>query len=394
VPLKYTKGSKQETMERSLLLFQNSLKSEKSFVTYLKNLNYFRKFINVDSFDSMIRVPQDKLQIFLEDYIMDLKTRINPNTVPTYYFPIQTFLETNDIDLKWKKIRRLFPAKIKKTGREAWSTSEIKMMLEATTSIRNKALILVLASSGIRIGGLEEFYMRNLIDMPLQCKSLLIYEESIEEYVTFITPEASEMLEKYITQRKSDGEIITGDSPIFRTSYANGAENVKGITVRGASETIKRILEKAGLRDKNSKKRGRFDKMADHAFRKRFDTTLKSNPDIPTSQVEKMVGHQVYNDENSNTVLLDGAYNVPTSEVLFNSYKHAIPELTISDYTRVRIKESEINKQFSALQEEREKHFEEKKKWYKTILNRAKTKGEIPDWLRPVMDDMIHEFES
>jgi integrase/recombinase XerD len=236
--------------------------------------------------------------------------------------------------------------------------------------------------------------MRNLIDMPLQCKSLLIYEESIEEYVTFITPEASEMLEKYITQRKSDGEVITGDSPIFRTSYANGAGYVKGITVRGASETIKRILEKAGLRDKNSKKRGRFDKMADHAFRKRFVTTLKSNPYIPTSQVEKMVGHQVYSDEDSNTILLDGAYNVPTSEVLFNAYKHAIPELTISDYTRVKIKESEINKQFSALQEERERHFEEKKKWYKAILNRAKTKGEIPDWLRPVMDDMIQDFES
>ncbi len=56
---------------------------------------------------------------------MDLKNRINPNTVPIYYFPIQTFLETNDIDLKWKKVRRLFPAKIKKTGRESWNTTDV-----------------------------------------------------------------------------------------------------------------------------------------------------------------------------------------------------------------------------------------------------------------------------
>lgn len=375
-------------------MFQNSLKSEKSFVTYLKNLNYFRKFIKADDFDSITRIPRDKLQVFLEDYIMDLKNRINPNTVPIYYFPIQTFLETNDIDLKWKKVRRLFPAKIKKTGREAWNTDEVKMMLESTTSVRNKALILVLASSGIRIGAIEDFHMRNLIDMPLGCKSLLIYEDSIEEYVTFITPEASEMLEKYITQRKSDGETITPDSPVFRTSYANGTGKVKGITVRGASETIKRILEKAGLRDKNSKKRGRFSKMADHAFRKRFVTTLKSNPEIPTAQVEKMAGHQVYSDGDNNTILLDRAYNVPTSDVLFNAYKHAIPELTISDYTRVKIKESEINEQFSTLQEERRRHFEEKKKWYKTIIKKAQTDGKIPDWLRPVMDEMIQDFES
>jgi len=101
---------------------------------------------------------------------MDLKGRINPNTIPTYYFQIQTFLETNDIDLKWKKIRRLFPAKVKKTGREAWSTQDIKIMLGSVINIRNRALVLFLASSGIRIGAIEEIRIGNLIDMPLGCK--------------------------------------------------------------------------------------------------------------------------------------------------------------------------------------------------------------------------------
>ena len=142
-------------MERSLLLFQNSLKSEKSFVTYFKNLDFFRKFVGSEDFDSITRISQEKLQVFLEDYVMSLKGRISPNTIPTYYFPIQTFLETNDIDLKWRKIRRLFPAKVRRTGREAWSTADIKLMLSVTANIRNRALILFLASSGIRIGVLE-----------------------------------------------------------------------------------------------------------------------------------------------------------------------------------------------------------------------------------------------
>lgn len=42
-------------MERSLLLFQNSLKSEKSFGTYLRNLNLFRRFIGSEDFDSITR---------------------------------------------------------------------------------------------------------------------------------------------------------------------------------------------------------------------------------------------------------------------------------------------------------------------------------------------------
>jgi len=62
-------------MERSLLLFQNSLKSEKSFGTYFRNLNLFRRFIGSEDFDSITRTKSEKLQIFLEDYIMDLKGR-------------------------------------------------------------------------------------------------------------------------------------------------------------------------------------------------------------------------------------------------------------------------------------------------------------------------------
>ncbi len=375
-------------------MFQNSLKSEKSFETYYKNLNLFRRFIRVDDFDSITRVEQSKLQVYLEDYIMSLKGKISPNTIPTYYFPIQAFLETNDIDLKWRKIRRLFPAKVKKTGREAWNTQEISSMLEATTSIRNKTLILFLASSGIRVGAIEEIKMRNLIDMPLGCKAVLVYEESTEEYWTFITPEASEMLEKYISKRKSDGEHITPNSPLFRTTYANGESKVKELTTKGAYETIVRILHTSGLRTNDVKKNGRFNKMPDHAFRKRFLTILKSNSKIPTSQAEKMVGHQVYRDEDNNMVTLDGSYNVPTTEVLFNSYKHAIEDLTIDDSSRIRIQEDEIQRQYSVLEEEKQKHFEEKKKWYKTILNRARTNGEILEWLRPVMDEMIQDFES
>jgi len=31
---------------------------------------------------------------------------LNPNSVSTYLYAIQYFLETNDIELNWKKIRR------------------------------------------------------------------------------------------------------------------------------------------------------------------------------------------------------------------------------------------------------------------------------------------------
>jgi len=66
-----------------------------------------------------------QLQVMVEDYVMDLKKRVNPNSVPTYINPLQTFLDVNENEIKWKKIRRLFPAKIKATGRKAYTREDI-----------------------------------------------------------------------------------------------------------------------------------------------------------------------------------------------------------------------------------------------------------------------------
>jgi len=72
-PLKYTERDDQ-AMERSLLLFENSVKSKITFREYLKRLEKFRQFCNADSFDSLSKIESAKLQEMLEDHIMLRKT--------------------------------------------------------------------------------------------------------------------------------------------------------------------------------------------------------------------------------------------------------------------------------------------------------------------------------
>ena len=117
-PLKYTKSDDQP-MERSLLLFENSVKSKITFLEYLKRLKKFRMFCNAENFDALSRIEPPKLQEFIEDYIMLRKKQINPNSIPVEFFAIKSFLEINEVELKWRKVTKLFPAKIKKTGRRA-----------------------------------------------------------------------------------------------------------------------------------------------------------------------------------------------------------------------------------------------------------------------------------
>ena len=90
-------------MNRSLLLFQNSLKSKETVESYTYYLDKFKDFASKDlsvglDYDSLAGISLDKMQILVEDYIMELKKRVNPNSVPTFYFPIQSFCEARNWD--------------------------------------------------------------------------------------------------------------------------------------------------------------------------------------------------------------------------------------------------------------------------------------------------------
>lgn len=66
-------------MERSLLLFENSVKSKYSYVSYRNKLNMFKKFVGANSYDEITRM--EDLQVKLEDWIMSIKSRVHPNSV-------------------------------------------------------------------------------------------------------------------------------------------------------------------------------------------------------------------------------------------------------------------------------------------------------------------------
>tara|TARA_B110000495_G_scaffold162594_1_gene147558 strand:+ start:276 stop:536 length:261 start_codon:yes stop_codon:yes gene_type:complete len=74
------------------------------------------------------------------------------------------------------------------------------------------------------------------------------------------------------------------------------------------------------------KKCGKFETMARHRFRKRFNIILKSNPNI--NIIEKLMVH-------STTIPLDNIYFKPAIEQLFEGYQKVIPDLMIDDKHRL-----------------------------------------------------------
>lgn len=334
---------------RIMRLFLESIKSESTRKQYNYHLTRFVRYYKLKAPESIVKIEQKKLQEMTEDYIMHLKSEQKSLSYHKITVSALEHLVTmsSDIILNWKKIRRLFPEETKAASGFAWSTEDIKGMLEATASKRNRAIILVLAASGVREGALYDLRLRHLAEMPSGCKSVVVYAGTKDEYMTFLTPEASKALDDYFNKRRSDGEYLNPESPVFRQTYQIGSSKAKPLKDGSLINMMTRILQKAGLRS-GAKTKGRYEQQAFHSFRRRFNTILKMNREINPHLVEKMMGH---NSGPNQEFSLDRNYLKPTKDVLFEEYRKGVADLTIDDKEKILEERTKVEAEMRTLEE-------------------------------------------
>ncbi|MDH2907145.1 MAG: tyrosine-type recombinase/integrase, partial [Candidatus Nitrosotalea sp.] len=233
-------------MPRCLILFDNAIKSPVTKRSYTFNLYQFLSFVTKEPEDLLLLKDND-IQILLENYLFYLKEKVSPNSIKTKLAPVALFLSMNDRTLNFKKLYKMCPETIKTSGKGAWPTQAIQKMLTFTSEKRSRAMIHFLASTGVRIGVIRELKYGHVSTMPGNCKCVKIYEDAKEEYLVFLTPEASESLEQYLDERRSDGETLNDNSPLFRTTYDIGSAKAKPMSISSCVELVKRVVTNAGL---------------------------------------------------------------------------------------------------------------------------------------------------
>ena len=176
------------SLQRSLLLFEESIKTKATLHTYTQHIQWFLKFTKIKDYDGLLKVPTEQMQTILEDYVMHLKKTINPNSVPVYMTGIKHFFVVNRVRLFWEIIHKMYPQKVKRGGQKAWTDEHVRTMLEYSNSKRNKALIHFMASTGARIG-IHNYplQMQHLKDVGDGCRAVLIYAGEPDEYWSFLT---------------------------------------------------------------------------------------------------------------------------------------------------------------------------------------------------------------
>lgn len=313
-------------MQRSLTIFEGAIKTEATREAYLYQLKKFRQWTKIKDFDSLLQAPDKNIQTLLEDYAMHLKKKVSPNSVPIYFAPIELFFVMNDKMLNYKKIRKLFPGKAQKGNSRGYTREEIQKILYNTKSLRNRAIVLLMASSGLRLGAIPDIKIKHMSKVDESSYAIKIYEGDLEEDFVFTTPEATKALDDYLEKRKKDGEFIDQESPLIRTSYQLGIQKATSCNLDTLAHIMARVIKCVN----RVKKGNRYDVPKDHGFRKYYATTIKNISGITVTMSEKLINH-------IGVVQTDGSYFKPTKEKMYESYKLTIPELTINDSERDKL---------------------------------------------------------
>ena len=318
-------------------LFVNGIKTEATKKAYTQTMRKFRDSCKVEDYCDFKTIEPQSLKSHLVSFVSKFKeNNLTYSSANNYLSAVELFLDMNEIPYPKKVIRKLLPSNdVKPGGERPYTTEEIKRMLDCTTKLRTKALILFFASIGPRPNAIHDpqLCLRHVFEMQDNCKAVLIYEGSKEEYWGFLTPEASKAYDDYKRSRRLNGEILTEESPMFE---AKG----KPLRDRISRQIMEKIIKKAGI---ERKKRGRrYDKALFYGFRKRFNTILKINNSINSNIVEKLMAHKRG---------LDGVYLKPTREECFQEFRKAIPELAIDQNERLRLENELQQKTISELQQ-------------------------------------------
>ena len=230
------------------------------------------------------------------------------------------------------------------------------------TSIRNKAIITLLASSGLRKSDLhkltiqdfheatKEYHNANTVSELIQHlknqKNIvptwnIISKKNGINYITFSTPESVTFILQYLTERLFKQELTLEDQ-LFDVS-------IQAITVM-----FTKLNDRLGYGWKGTRR-----KFHAHSLRKFFGTTL-SNDDLDFLSCEFMLGHTLPS--------VQGSYYFGNPDKLKNKYMRHMDKLTFVSRINYITVTSNEKRELNMLRENN-KHYEEKIRNLEEMVN-------------------------
>lgn len=328
--------------------FTDGIKSPATRVGYVNSIRRYQNFLKLKEVDDLLSNQQPRyIESQIISYIMSLReSGIAYTNIKFLVAPIFTFYQLNDITLNRKKVSR-YLGEYKRVAKDgAYTTEQIQTALQ-NADARMRMIILILSSTGCRVGALPALILGNLTKIPdYGLYKVTFYEGTSNEMYTFTTRETSTTgIDSYLLYRQRSGEKISfnddtqqwnpANVPLIRTQFDSNdllqVRNPQPMILSAIRVALATHLIRCGLRTREhptvpqSTKRIRKSISLSKGFRKRAISIF----------IEAGLNHEIRELLVDHATGLDASYFRPSEKQVLEEYLKAEPYLTIDPNARL-----------------------------------------------------------
>ena len=234
-----------------------------------KTLRYYeasirRLFASVDC--HVTHMQTDALRNYLSDYQKNSQcSKGNIDNIRRILSSFFSWLEDENYILK-SPVRRIHKIKTSKTVKETYSDESLETMRDQCSSLRDLALIDLLASTGMRVGELVHL---NREDIDFENRECVVFGKGSKERPVYFDARTKIHLKNYLESR-------TDDNPALFVSLLSPYNRLE---ISGVEIRLRELGRRLGI-----------PKVHPHKFRRTL-ATRAIDKGMPIEQVQQLLGH-------------------------------------------------------------------------------------------------------
>jgi hypothetical protein len=342
----------------------NAIRSEATKKGYMISLKRYMNHVKAQSTDELLKNQSNPrlIESQIIDYIMSLRNNgVAYSTIKSLIAPISTFYQLNDVTINRKKIIR-YTGEFKRVVKDkAYSTEQIQTALQ-NADVRMRMILLILASTGCRIGALPSLRLGDLTKIPAyDIYKIVFYEGTNSEYYTFTTKEcATTGIDNYFLYRQRCGEKLSfnettnrwepDNSPLIRLQFdvtdLLQVRNPRFMRLKTLLDALSQHLVKRGIRqvehptetDTGSKNNNATinNNNKNNRIRKPISLSNGFRKHVISTFIEAGLNHEIRELLVDHATQLDQYYFRPTEDNVLQEYLKAENLLTINQENRLK----------------------------------------------------------
>ncbi len=237
--------------------------SEKSLAYYRKTIETMTEKIG----KGITHITTNDLRSYLTNYQSERKSsKVTIDNIRRILSSFFSWLEDEDYILK-SPVRRIHKVKTAVTIKETYTDEALETMRDHCDSLRDLALIDMLASTGMRVG---ELVLLNRDDINFEERECVVFGKGSKERMVYFDARTKIHLQNYLAQRTDNNNAL----------FVSLKAPYERLQIGGIESRLRELGKRLSL-----------PRVHPHKFRRTL-ATMAIDKGMPVEQLQRLLGHQ------------------------------------------------------------------------------------------------------